>query len=208
MLEFNLLKTEARTSFKIQGSGFISYGIRCESQQEFEERLGAIKREHYNATHHCTGWRINPFDPLEFSQDDGEPPGTAGLPVLNQLRAAEVINAGIVVVRYYGGTKLGKPGLIQAYGDAARSCIESCGLEPAGCGVRFRITFPYEQQNLMARIAERFAATQTDASYTEKVELQLDIPETESSAFSRLLGANAYLGVQTERIGQVIIKKS
>src|SRR5699024_755346 len=98
-----------------------------------------------DATHHCYGWRISPNNIEEFAQDDGEPGGTAGLPILNQLKSFNVVNGACVVVRYFGGTKLGKAGLIQAYGHTAELCLKQAELSNLVATQNFRIIYPYQE---------------------------------------------------------------
>ena len=110
------INSEVEDYYQDRGSRFIGILFPCDNHDSFEEKLINIREEYLDATHHCYASRIGiePFD--ELAGDAGEPSGTAGLPILNRLRSYEVTNSGLVVIRYYGGTKLGKPGLIQAYG--------------------------------------------------------------------------------------------
>lgn len=108
----------------IKKSKFLSYIIPCTSEEAFLERLQAIKKEHASANHHCYAYRFNGHVIEERYKDDGEPSGTAGLPILDVLRGQEILQCGIVVVRYFGGTKLGTGGLSRAYSDGARDVLK------------------------------------------------------------------------------------
>lgn len=107
----------------IKKSKFLSYFFPCESEEEFMEKLVNIKKEHHGANHFCYGFRFNGNVIQERYNDDGEPSGTAGLPILDVLRGQELLQCAIVVVRYFGGTKLGTGGLSRAYSDGARDII-------------------------------------------------------------------------------------
>lgn len=117
-----LEKTEVLNHVK--KSKFIAMVFPCHSIIAFEEQLASIKKEHNSASHHCYAYRITENILLERYQDDKEPSGTAGLPILDVLKGQELSECGIVVVRYFGGTKLGTGGLSRAYSDCARDVLE------------------------------------------------------------------------------------
>ena len=101
--------------FKDRGSKFIAYAFPITDVIEFKEKLSALKKEHPKAVHHCFAYRMG-LDGINFRvSDDGEPSGTAGRPILGQIDSKQITNVLIVVVRYFGGTLLGVPGLINAY---------------------------------------------------------------------------------------------
>lgn len=168
--------TNTQSSLRERGSKFLGYLLPVENQDDFDESLASIKSEYPDATHHCYGWRLNPAKPQEFAQDDGEPGGTAGLPILNQLKSFEVINAGLVVVRYYGGTNLGKSGLIKAYGTAAELCLQKADLKPIEIIWKVKIIYPYTEQNTIEKLMHQYTLKELDASYTEKVTLIAGCP--------------------------------
>src|SRR5690625_901712 len=101
----------------------------CADEAEKESGLERVREEHPVATHHCYGYIYNPADPVSYSSDDGEPSGTAGQPILNALLSANLMNVLMVAVRYYGGTQLGKPGLIEAYGELTRLTVNEAELK-------------------------------------------------------------------------------
>ncbi len=162
-----------KTSFREKGSKFIGYLFPTISISQFEQKLDKIKSKYPDATHHCYGWRINPHDIEEFAQDDGEPNGTAGLPILNQLKSHNAVNCGCIVVRYYGGTKLGKSGLIQAYGYSARLCLDKAKLLTLIPTCNFRITYPYHRQSQIDQLKNSFDLKEIKAQYLEEVSLDI-----------------------------------
>lgn len=108
-----------------KGSRFIGFAYPVQSVQEAEERLTALRSLHPKATHHCYAYRLSPESQQYRANDDGEPSGTAGLPILNQIQSFDVYNVLVVVVRYYGGIKLGVSGLIKAYKESAKLTLSS-----------------------------------------------------------------------------------
>ncbi len=116
--------TTTRITLKEKRSEFIGIIQPCESQQEFSDELKKLKKEFHDANHICWAYRLRMPEGLEeLSADAGEPAGSAGLPMLNALRSAEIENGMVFVIRYFGGTKLGKRGLMDAYGGAAEQVI-------------------------------------------------------------------------------------
>lgn len=163
-------------SFRAKASKFLGFLFPVDSKTAFETKLEQLKSAYADATHHCYGWRINPAKVQEFAQDDGEPGGTAGLPILNQLKSYEVINAAIVVVRYYGGTNLGKSGLITAYGRAAEGCLQGAQLKPVELIWKVEIGYPYAEQNIIEQLIHRFELSEIESTYAEGVTLELGCP--------------------------------
>ncbi len=106
-------------------SKFLGFVFPCDSIEEFEEELSRIKQEHHGASHHCYAYRIKENIVMERYNDDREPSQTAGLPILDVLKGQELLQCAIIVVRYYGGTKLGTGGLTRAYSAAARDAVAS-----------------------------------------------------------------------------------
>lgn len=116
--------TSAKITLKEKRSEFIGIIQPCESQQEFSDELKKLKKEFHDASHICWAYRLRLPEGLEeLSADAGEPAGSAGLPMLNALRSADIENGMVFVIRFFGGTKLGKRGLMDAYGGAAEQAI-------------------------------------------------------------------------------------
>lgn len=185
--------------YRVKGSKFLSYLIPCDSTEKAENHLTEIKSLHPAATHHCYAFRINLSKITEYSQDDGEPGGTAGLPILNVLRSAEIVNAEAIVVRYFGGTKLGKSGLIDAYGKAAELAKERAKLKRIVPTHHFTITYPYNQQSLIDKLNHTFTLFEIDAAYTENVRLVVECPESELKRFENRLARLSHLLIHVEK---------
>ena len=123
-LSFLTLGQESSAEYSDRGSRFIGYAFPVLDEEAFKERLKELKKEHPKAVHHCFAYRIG-LDGNRFrASDDGEPSGSAGRPILGQIDSRKLINTAVVVVRYFGGTLLGVPGLINAYKTAATFALQ------------------------------------------------------------------------------------
>ena len=125
MARFTSIAAPATALYKEKGSKFIAYAFPVKNITEINRRLEELRCEHPKARHHCYAYKLGASNPILKANDDGEPSNSAGMPILNQIRSAELTNILIVVVRYFGGTKLGITGLIQAYKTAAADSIKN-----------------------------------------------------------------------------------
>ena len=150
--EYNTLKINSEGYYKDKGSKFIALAFHVESEQEAKEVLATVKKKYYDARHHCYAYRITPENEFSRSSDDGEPSGTAGKPILNQLLSFELYNVMIIVVRYFGGTKLGVSGLIKAYKAAARDVIHNNKIIKSYITSQIQLTFEYPLMNQVMRV--------------------------------------------------------
>lgn len=140
--------------YKEKGSQFKAYLLHCTSEESFRRQLEFVKSQEPAGRHHCWAFRTNPEDIFERSNDDGEPSNTAGAPILRALTSAGLLNAGCVVVRYFGGVKLGVPGLIRAYGEATKLAIEEAVIKKEFLTRTFSIQFEYDQMSFVERAAK------------------------------------------------------
>ena len=151
---FNCLRVEGSSVFKDRGSKFLGFCYAVSSVEEAMERLDALRAEYHDARHFCFAYRIAPENPAIRYSDDGEPNNSAGIPIFNQIRAAELWNVLIVVVRYFGGTKLGVPGLINAYKEAAAEAIAESKIGVEYLVETVDLRFPYSQMNEVMRMVK------------------------------------------------------
>lgn len=119
----------AEAQYKDRGSKFFAYAFPVFSEEDIKNRLGELKKQYPDATHHCYAWILNPDKSAQRANDDGEPANTAGRPILRQILSKGLTNTLVIVVRYFGGTLLGAGGLITAYGEAAKLALEGAGKE-------------------------------------------------------------------------------
>ncbi|WP_262245627.1 IMPACT family protein [Parapedobacter soli] len=140
--------------FKDRGSKFIAYAYPLKDEATAKELVSAVKAEHPKARHHCWAYRLTPDRSVFRINDDGEPSGTAGRPILNTLLSHDVTNVLVVVVRYFGGTLLGVPGLIHAYKSATQAALSVADIVELTVNDIYRMTFAYDQLNDVMRIVK------------------------------------------------------
>lgn len=144
-LRFKTAARSAEALLKEKGSRFIAHIDPIASEDDAKARVKALWEAHPSATHVCYAYRLGPEPEVYRQNDDGEPSGTAGKPIYNQIRSFELWNVCIAVVRYFGGTQLGVPGLIQAYKESARLAIQACEIIEVEPRAYRRITLAYDQ---------------------------------------------------------------
>ena len=169
----NIISESVQENLRERGSKFLGFLFPCNSLSSFDIHLQEIKTLHPTASHHCYAYRLNPVNLQEFSSDDGEPNGSAGLPILNQLKSVNLVNVGLVVVRYFGGTKLGKTGLIETYGKSARLSIAVSNPRPIRLVVPIEICFQYPQQSIINKLKSTFQLSEMNAEYLENVKISV-----------------------------------
>jgi len=153
---YNTIEKPSVAEFKDKGSKFIAYAFPIADVNEFKEELAAIKKEHPKATHHCFAYRLGLEGDNFRVSDDGEPSGSAGRPILGQIDSKQVTNVLIIVVRYFGGTLLGVPGLINAYKTAASFALQVTPVVQKPILINYRLQFDYTQMNEVMKIIKRF----------------------------------------------------
>ncbi len=142
--------------FKDRGSKFIAYAYPVSSAEESKSYLQALKKEHPKAVHHCFAYRIGNDGNNFRVSDDGEPSGTAGKPILNQIDSKQLTNVSVIVVRYFGGTLLGVPGLINAYKTAAALALQLVPVIQKQVEINYELHFDYTKMNEVMTIVKQF----------------------------------------------------
>lgn len=150
------LMAETTGEYQEKGSNFIAYAFPCSEMSWFEQRLRALKMDHSKARHHCYAWRLGESGQHFRAYDDGEPSGTAGLPIYNQLRAFNLSDTAIIVVRYFGGTLLGVSGLIRAYKSAAQKALSAAPTHLIIPQIIFVVKLDYAQINMLMQLIEKY----------------------------------------------------
>lgn len=145
--------------FKDRGSKFIAYAYPIETTDNFKKLLQNLKKEHPKAVHHCFAYRIGADGNNFRVSDDGEPSGTAGRTILGQIDSKEITNTAIIVVRYFGGTLLGVPGLINAYKTAATLALQVVPIIQKQVETNFNIQFDYTQMNEVMMVMKQYNCT-------------------------------------------------
>lgn len=163
--------------FKDRGSKFIAYAYPLKSVEEFKPLLQTLKKEHPKAVHHCFAYRIG-YDGNNFRvNDDGEPSGTGGKPILNAIDSKNLTNVLIIVVRYFGGTLLGVPGLINAYKSAAIMSLQLIPTIQYPIEINYIIQFDYTMMNEVMMIIKQCNCTIIKQVYQLFNEVEIGIPK-------------------------------
>ena len=142
--------------YKEKGSKFIAYAYPVYSEEEVKEKLEEVKKLEYAARHHCYAYILNPDKSAQRANDDGEPSSTAGKPILGQLLSNDLTNTLIIVVRYFGGVKLGVPGLIRSYKTAAADAIANTTIITKTIKEQYEVSFKYPQMNDVMRLVKEY----------------------------------------------------
>ena len=182
---FKTIARAAETTYRQLSSKFLTYAYPVETEAEIKEYLDALRKRWYDATHHCYAWRLGPHGEQFRANDDGEPSSTAGKPILGQLLSQEITNCLVVVVRYFGGTKLGVPGLIAAYKEATAQVLAECEIVEKTVDVTMRVEFSYVAMNDIMRIVKDMQPRIVDQQFDNLCIMTLSIRESESE---QLLG--------------------
>lgn len=156
---YNTIAQTSTAEFKDRGSKFIAYAFPIETADDFKKQLQVLKKEHPKAVHHCFAYRIGTDGNNFRSSDDGEPSGTAGKPILGQIDSKDLTDIAVIVVRYWGGTLLGVPGLINAYKMAASMAFQVTPIIQKQVELKYRIEFDYTQMNEVMMVIKQFNCT-------------------------------------------------
>ncbi|MFW2477303.1 MAG: IMPACT family protein [Sediminibacterium sp.] len=142
--------------FKDRGSRFLAYAFPISGVDDFKQQMQLLKKEHPKAVHHCFAYRIGIDGNLFRAGDDGEPAGSAGRPILGQIDSKELTDLGIIVVRYFGGTLLGVPGLINAYKSAAAMALQLVPVIQKPIEVLYDLQFDYTRMNEVMVLVKQY----------------------------------------------------
>lgn len=138
--------------YKEKGSKFFGYAFPVEHEDQIREILDALKAQHHSARHWCYAWQLGTEKQRYRANDDGEPSNSAGMPIYGQIQSFELTNVLVVVVRYFGGTKLGVGGLIQAYKTAAQMALEVSSIAERTIDVEYTLEFQYKDMSHVMRV--------------------------------------------------------
>lgn len=188
---------EYEVETEIKKSRFIATGRPVTSEAEMRAFIDSQRRRFPSANHHCSAYVIGPpAKPLAAgSDDDGEPGGTAGKPMLNMLMGHEVGDVCVVVTRFFGGIKLGAGGLVRAYGGAVKALLEPWPLEAREPMASVALSFPYDQQGSVDSILNRSEARVLQSDYGVEVSLLLALPQRQLTLLQSALDERRHLGV-------------
>jgi len=172
---YQTIEKPAESIFRDRGSKFLAFAFPVSSEGELKNHLTILKSEHPKANHHCWAMRLTPDRSVFRLNDDGEPSGTAGRPILNTLLSQNLTNIAVVVVRYFGGTLLGVPGLINAYKTAAEEALKLATIVEKTVNDVYTIAFDYLQMNDVMRIIKDDNLMVTEQSFDNNCSITVAI---------------------------------
>lgn len=188
MFEYKTIeKPIENTLLKEKGSKFIGFAFPVADESELKQALEKIRTEHPKATHHCYAFRMGLQGENYRANDDGEPSGSAGLPIFNQMLAHEITNSLVIVVRYYGGTKLGVSGLMKAYKESAKITLEEAHIITRELEEEVEIRFNFNQQNTIFTLLSKFDAKIIHFDAQEKAVISAKIKIKDKEAILKAL---------------------
>ncbi len=171
------IEKDSFAEYRDRGSKFMAYAFPMLQTDTFKSRLQDLKKEHPKAVHHCFAWRLG-WDGNQFRvSDDGEPSGTAGKPILGQLDSKQLTDTGVIVVRYFGGTLLGVPGLIQAYKSAASMALQLVPSIQKSVEILYSLQFDYTRLNEVMTIIKQSGCSVVGQEMQLFCLLQIGIPK-------------------------------
>ena len=176
---YRTIAAPAEGEFKDRGSKFLAYAWPVRTEEEALAHLDWLRKEHFKARHHCFAWRLAPDGSRFRANDDGEPSGTAGRPILGQIDSFGLTDVVVVVVRYFGGTLLGTSGLIQAYREAAAEALRAAGVEEKIVCDTFRFDFDYALMPDVMNAVKKLGLDIVHQDFGERGLLHLAIRQSE-----------------------------
>ena len=178
-MEFRTIKEDGQVQEEIKKSRFICHAKRVYSEEEARDFITAIKKEHYKATHNCSAFIIGERSGIKRTSDDGEPSGTAGVPMLGVLENHNLTNVCVVVTRYFGGIKLGAGGLIRAYAGSVALAVKEIGIieikEQAGIDIQMS----YAQYQEYSNFLKEYNLMELDTNFTDQVDTMIYVNKEE-----------------------------
>jgi uncharacterized YigZ family protein len=181
--------------YKEKGSKFIAFAFRVESEDDIKEHLLQLRKEHHKARHHCYAWKLGMDDNNWRANDDGEPNNSAGNPIYGQILSKGLTNVLIVVVRYFGGTKLGVGGLITAYKSAAEDALSQANIIEKQLMTHYLVQFNYPSMNEVMSFLKQLDVQLYDQDFALACSLKVAIAFGQSSTMDENL--NKIEGVKT-----------
>ena len=202
---YRTLLKAASDEFIVNKSRFIGYGQPCETEEEALAFLSDIRARHKDASHNCYAYIIGPNMGVMRYSDDGEPGGTAGMPIIEVMKARGVTNACVVVTRYFGGVLLGAGGLVRAYSQGAAAAINACGVGMMHPTARYLMEIPYPMLGRMEHFLKSEPIIVEDKSYTDVISFTLIVREADEDGFLRRLTDMSEGRVEPLRVEEIML---
>ena len=182
--------------YKAKGSKFIAYAMPASNQEDIKNALEIIRNKEHAARHHCYAYTLGPSQEIQKESDDGEPKNSAGKPILRQLLSSQISNTIVIVVRYFGGVKLGVGGLISAYKEATLLALENINTEYRFVESFYKIDFQYPEMNNVMRVVKEHKLKVVERNFEESCSLTFSIRQNQASAINTIFEQHHKVGVQ------------
>ena len=180
---YKSIASESRGLFKDNGSRFIAHAYPVETEEEVKEIVAALKKEYYDARHHVYAYRLGYLGDKFRANDDGEPSGSSGRPVLGQIDSNELSDILVVVVRYFGGIKLGIPGLIRAYKTATADAIANAEIVEKIACKRYKVHFGYMGMNSVMKVFKDMGLEQKNQQFDMECSMETSVRLSQVDTF-------------------------
>lgn len=194
---YRTIQAPSEGLYKDKGSKFLAFAFPVATEEEIKEHLDRIKKQYFDARHHCYAYALGPKGETFRANDDGEPSGTAGRPIHGQILSAGLTNVLVIVVRYFGGILLGTSGLIVAYKEASRDALSQAQIKECTVDNRYRIQFDYLSMNSVMKILKEYSMVpqnqQYDMACSLEVDLRLSLCDRMEKSFADLRNPNIIL---------------
>ena len=184
---YRTIAAPAEGLFKDRGSRFLAFAFPVTTEDEIKIHLERLRKEHFGANHHCYAWRLGADKQRFRANDDGEPSGTAGRPILGQLQSFDLTNVAVIVVRYFGGTLLGAGGLVQAYKQSAAEALKAATIIEKHITEVYALHFNYDAMNAVMKLLKEFEAEQRSQVFEIECSLEFSVRMRDADALCTAL---------------------
>jgi uncharacterized YigZ family protein len=193
---YKTISSPSKGIYKEKGSKFIAVAFSIFSKEEFKDKLNELKKEYHDARHHCYAYKLGLTENEYKYSDDGEPNNSAGAPIFGQIKSFELTNIAIIVVRYFGGTKLGVGGLVTAYKEAAKDALKSAKIIEITVDNIYEIQFEYKIMSDVMNFIKQQQLEVINQTLEEKGTIQFRIRQSEATTLLKKLETIAGINIQ------------
>lgn len=187
---YQTIKDVSEGVYKDRGSSFIARAVPVINEKDIKWQIEQIKKEHHAARHHCYAYILGVEGLISKANDDGEPSGSAGPPILNQIRSKQITNVMVLVTRYFGGKKLGVSGLVTAYKTAAKEALDKAQIITKTIMDLYQIEFAYADTNEVMKIFNEYEVRQVSKDFDTKCRIGFSVRKSKSDHIFHRIGEN------------------
>ncbi len=191
------IDNKAEASLREKGSRFLAYSYRVNHEEDVKKFLGELKQKFPDATHHCYAYVLGQASQAQRANDDGEPANSAGKPILRAILSKQLTNILVVVVRYFGGTMLGIPGLIEAYGTSAKLVLEQSKILEKFMEEKFAISAEFQHEQEIHRLLNPYQIRIVNREYTSNVCYEVFVRKSHALNFEKQAKDNYLLEIKS-----------